>query len=307
MTETIHIMNPAAGHGGIPSVNGLSGDIYVTKKPGDAVSYLKRKLSDGKSYRIFSHGGDGTLNEVVNGIMAADAGDRVTLIPLPEGSGNDFYRVSSVSCGKTPCDLIKYNGKYVINVLNIGFDCAVAHRMQDFKTMPMVSGSFAYILGVAAEFIDKKATPMELSITDTDGNVEYYRDEYLLCAIANGKFYGGGFKAAPAADISDGALDVILVKNLSRAKFLALVSDYKKGTHINEETLECSPKLKDAFIFKRATKMKIKGAFRYAADGEIEENESGILNIEVVPKAVNVASDLYEKSEKTQEKEPASV
>lgn len=293
MAKTIHIMNPAAGKGILPAVNGLDGEIYVTKKPGDAIDFLKRRLSDGDNYRIFAHGGDGTQNEVVNGIMEASAGDRVILTPMPTGSGNDFYRISSKTDTVTPCDLIKYNGKYVLNVLNIGFDCAAAARMRDFKNKPFVSGSAAYVLGVATEFIKKTPTEMEIAITDENGNVEYFKDKYLLCAIANGKFYGGGFKAAPVADISDGLLDVVLVKNISRARFISLIGDYKNGTHINNDTLEISPKLSDVALFKRAKKLVIKGAHRYAADGEIIDSKSGYLEIEVAPAAISVVSENY--------------
>lgn len=300
LPKTIHIMNPAAGKGILPSVNDLGGEIYVTKRPGDAIDFLRRRLADGDTYHIYAHGGDGTQNEVVNGIMAAGAGKRVTLTPMPTGSGNDFYRVSSVTDTVTPCDLIKYNDKYVLNVLNIGFDCAAAARMRDFKNKPFVNGSAAYILGVATEFIKKTPTEMEIAITDEDGNVEYFNDKFLLCAIANGKFYGGGFKAAPAADFSDGLLDVILVKNISRMRFISLIGDYKNGTHIIEETQKVSPKLADVAIFKRAKKLVIKGAHRYAADGEIIDSESGYLEVEVAPSAISVVSENY-KSENVPE------
>lgn len=287
-------MNPAAGKGILPAVNDLKGEIYITKKPGDAIDFLKRRLADGGDYHIYAHGGDGTQNEVVNGIMEADAGNRVILTPMPKGSGNDFHRISSLADSPTPCDLIKYNGRYVLNVLNIGFDCAAAASMNNYKNKPFVSGSAAYILGVATEFIKKTPTKMEIAITDTNGNVEYYNDEYLLCAVANGKFYGGGFKAAPAADISDGILDVILVKNISRMRFISLIGDYKNGTHIDEVTLECSPKLADVLTFKRAVKLVIKGAHRYSADGEIIDSESGVLEIEAVRHAIRIVSENYQ-------------
>lgn len=287
-------MNPAAGRGILPDAEELDGEVYITERPGDASEFIKNKLSDGNSYHIYAYGGDGTQNEIVNGVMEADAGKRVVLTPMPTGSGNDFYRISSKIRKETPCDLIRFNGKYVLNVLNIGFDCAVAARMNDYKNKPLVSGSFAYILGVAAEFVKKTPTRMKIEITDAFGRTEYYEDDYLLCAIANGKFYGGGFKAAPAADISDGMLDVVLVKNISRRRFISLVGDYKNGTHINEDTLECNPRLADVLHYFRAVKIKITGAERYSADGEILDNDSGVLEIDVVHDAISVTSEKCE-------------
>ncbi len=291
----IHLQNPAAGKGSLPDAKSLVGDVHVTSAQGDAEEYLKTRLAENDSFHIYAYGGDGTLNETVNGILAANAGERVILTPMPTGSGNDFFRVSSECDVKTPCDVIKYNDRYALNLLNIGFDCEVAARMSDYKRLPLVSGSFAYVLGVAAEFIRKRPTHLQITITDPDGNVEFLEDDYLLCAIANGRFYGGGFKAAPIADISDGILDVIIVKNIGRLRFLKLVGVYKKGDHISPDTQECIPELSDILTYRRAKSIKICGTFRYAADGEIMSHESGTLAIENVHRAIYVASENYKE------------
>lgn len=297
MSTTIHLLNPAAGKGSLPDTNILVGEVHITRGVGDAEEYLRERLQADDGYRIYAYGGDGTLNEAVNGIMAANAGKRVTLTPMPTGSGNDFYRVSGKLDGKTDCDLIKYNDRYALNLLNIGFDCEAAARMSRYKKLPLVSGSFAYVLGVAAEFITKRPTKLKIAVTDIDGNVEFFNDEFLLCAIANGKFYGGGFQAAPAADISDGILDIVIVKNIGRMRFLGLIGDYKNGTHIDVETLKCNPKLADVLIYRRAVSVKISGAHRYAADGEIINDELGELSIENVHHALCVAPlDCTEKT-----------
>lgn len=289
MSATIHLLNPAAGKGQLPSTDSLDGEVYFTRGVGDGADYLSKRLKEDGDYRVYVYGGDGTLNEAVNGIMAAGAGDRVTLTPVPTGSGNDFHRISSLLTDKTPSDVIKYNGKYALNLVNIGFDCAVAAKMSEFKRLPLVSGSFAYILGVVSEFIKKTPTKMEITLTYADGTEESFSGEYLFCAIANGRFYGGGFKAAPAADISDGLLDVLVVKNMSRTRFISLIGDYKNGTHLNTETLDGMPKFRDILEFRRAVGLHIKGAHRFAADGEIIDVESGILDVSVIPNAINVA------------------
>ncbi len=296
MSATIHLLNPAAGKGQLPSIDSLDGEVYLTKGIGDGAEYLSKRLKEDGTYRVYVYGGDGTLNEAVNGIMAAGAGDRVTLTPVPTGSGNDFYRISSLLTDKTPSDVIKYNGKYALNLVNIGFDCAVAAKMSEYKSIPLVSGSFAYVLGVVSEFIKKTPTKMKITLTYADGTEESFSDEYLLCAIANGKFYGGGFKAAPAADIRDGLLDVLVVKNMSRMRFISLIGDYKKGTHLNTDTLESMPKFADIFEFRRAVKLRINGAHRFAADGEIIDIEDGILDVSIIPGALNVAPMTFRES-----------
>ncbi len=297
MSATIHLLNPAAGKGQLPPEYSLKGEIYYTVGVGDGERYLRERLSDGGEYVIYVYGGDGTLNEAVNGIMSAGAGHRVTLIPVPTGSGNDFHRVSAALTGKTTSDVIEYNGKYALNLVNIGFDCAVAARMTEYKRLPFVSGPFAYVLGVVYEFIKKTATKMEITLTYADGTEESFSGEYLFCAIANGKFYGGGFKAAPAADISDGLLDVLVVKNMKRMRFIGLVGEYKKGTHLNEETLESMPKFADLLEFRRAVGLHIKGAYRFAADGEIINVEDGVLDVRIIPGAINVAPEGFKETE----------
>lgn len=290
MPSILHLMNPAAGKGLLPDKNSLSGEIYVTQKPGDAVNYLKKRLTDGDSYVIYVYGGDGTLNEAANGIMLADTDAEVTLIPVPTGSGNDFHRVSGALESAVPCDIIKYNGRYAINEVNIGFDCGVAERTNKIKQNSFIGGSFSYILGVLIEFIRKKATFMRIVLTYADGSEEVFEGEYLLCAVANGRYYGGGFMAAPTAELSDGLLDVVLVKNIGRLRFLSLVGDYKNGTHINHETNSPSSRLADVLIFRRAVKVSFEGAYKYSADGEIFHDENGRLTIECIPSAVYVSS-----------------
>ena len=300
MSTIIHLMNPAAGKGSLPDKNTLEGEVYLTKFPGDAVEYLKNRLVGGDDYVIYVYGGDGTLHEAAKGIMLADQDAKVTLVPVPTGSGNDFYRVTGELDHTVPCDIIKYNGTYAINEVNVGFDCDVAKRTNILKSHRFIGGSFAYILGVIVEFARKRATHLKITVTSADGTVESFEDDYLLCAVANGRYYGGGFMAAPIADVSDGLLDVIIVKNISRLRFVSIIGVYKKGTHIDAETGEIIPELADIVTFRKAVKVSFEGAHRFSADGEIHDNASGALTVECVPAAISVRSDT-----KSAEKEPS--
>lgn len=299
MSTVIHLMNPAAGKGSLPDKNSLSGEVYLTKCAGDATEYLKNRLVGGEDYTVYVYGGDGTLHEAAKGIMLADRTAKVTLVPVPTGSGNDFYRVTSTLGNTVPCDIIKYNGTYAINEVNVGFDCEVAKSTNSLKAHRFIGGSFAYILGVIVEFARKRATHLKITVTSEDGTVETFEDDYLLCAVANGRYYGGGFMAAPLADVSDGLLDVVMVKNISRLRFISIIGVYKKGTHIANDG-KVPEKLSDILEFRRAVKVTFEGAHRFSADGEIHENGSGELTVECIPGAISVRSDLEQD-----EKEPA--
>ncbi len=291
MPNVIHLMNPAAGKGQLPDTSSLDGEVYITDKPGDAVDYLKNRISDSGEYIIYVYGGDGTLHEAANGVMLAQKSAKITLVPVPTGSGNDFHRVTGELSHTVPCDIISYNGHYAINEVNVGFDCEVAKRTNTIKSGKLIGGSFAYIAGVLVEFARKRPTHLKITVTAEDGTTEVFEDEYLLSAVANGRYYGGGFMAAPTAELSDGLLDVIIVKNIARPRFIALIGKYKNGTHINSETGEADKSLADVLTFRRAKKVTFEGAFRYSADGEIHENESGSLTIECIPSAIAVRSD----------------
>lgn len=125
-----------------------------------------------------------------------------------------------------PIDAVKYNGKYSANMINIGFDCEVVRDVANIKRKPWVPGGLAYIFGLIRTLVRKPGASFTLSIDG--GKPEHY--ELLLCAIANGPYCGGGFDALPMAELSDGKVNIIKVKNISRLKFITLVKKYKDGT-----------------------------------------------------------------------------
>ena len=286
--KELHIMNPAAGKGALPDRNSLSGEVYVTTGKGDAERYCAERLSDGDEYIVRVYGGDGTLHEVVNGIMRAGAGDRVTLVPVPTGSGNDFERMTCGICDPSPCDVIKYNGTYAINEINMGFDTEAVINMEHFRGLPLVGGSLAYILGVAKALISKHSTPLRISIVKPDGGRETFEGKYLLCLLSNGQWYGGGFMAAPTADISDGELDMILVNDVSRRTFVSLVGKYRAGKHLDVNKKAVAAGLEHILIFRRCKSVVIEGIEQFSADGEILD-ANGKITAEAVRSAISVA------------------
>ena len=214
--------------------------IYYTTCPGDATEYVRSMVNSYKDrQRFVCVGGDGTINEIVN---SAPCTPRVEFGVIPRGSGNDFVRNfgniedfydidAQLDGTSVSLDLIKCNEHYCANMINIGFDCAVAKEAQKLK---YISPKFSYILGVIKVIFRKIGTPMKLIFDD--GTV--ISDNLTLTAIGNGKFCGGGFMAAPEAKLDDGLFDLCVIKKVTRRRFLSLVGMYKKGLHVGNKKAE---------------------------------------------------------------------
>ncbi len=218
----------------------LSYHIYYTTCPGDATEYVRSmvRISQDRQ-RFICVGGDGTINEIVN---SAPCNPNVEFGVIPNGSGNDFVRNFSNAAnfadidaqidGDTiSLDLIKCNEYYCVNMINIGFDCAVVKESARIKKFKFISPGFSYILGVVVVLFKKFGTKMKLIFDD--GTV--IEKEFTLTALGNGKFCGGGFRSAPLAYLQDGLMDVCAIDKISRLTFLKLVSSYKKGTFLENE------------------------------------------------------------------------
>jgi len=248
------IINPAAGKGKRASElqenidrvckeKGVEYEIYNTKAPRDAEDYIRRTatLRDGE-ISFFACGGDGTLCETVTGIMSLEDREGIYLGLIPIGTGNDFARNFAPSeryfdigaqIDSTPykVDLIKAADRHAINMVNIGFDCEVVCKTASIKKSPLVPSKLAYILGLVVTLIKKPGVKADISINGGKS----VREELLLTTFANGAFCGGGFHSNPLASLLDGKIDTLLVSNVSRLKFISLVGDYKKGTHLTEK------------------------------------------------------------------------
>ncbi len=132
--------------------------VHVTEYPNDAEHFAKQIALDNpsKKIRFYSCGGDGTLNEIINGVYGFD---NVSVTSYPMGSGNDFVKYygkredylnveALVNGTEVDIDLIEFNGRLGVNVFNMGFDANVAESMQKYKRFPFVGGKGAYVMGV---------------------------------------------------------------------------------------------------------------------------------------------------------------
>lgn len=291
------ILNPYAGKGNqiefyqkkikeICDKNNLDYSIHLTDAPGEATEYVSLQLKDSTDvHRFYSFGGDGTLSEIVNGVYPHNNAE-VGLIPI--GTGNDFCRnftekenffdIEKQIEGHTEkIDLLKYNGKYCVNMMNVGFDCNVAYNTQDMKKKKFIPNKLAYIAAILKTLFQKMYSHQTITI---DGENTIDR-EILLTAIANGSFCGGGFNATPYASLTDSTLDISIVEKISRLSFISLVGAYKKGTHLNTN------KGKRCVSYIRATslKMRFNTPTRICIDGEIESATE--LDISIAPRTLS--------------------
>ena len=285
--KIMHVLNPLAGKGNAAKIkNSIKSDeyVYMSNSPEEATEFIKNACKEDPDTCFTVYGGDGTVFKAVNALMSDGNNERASLKIVPVGSGNDFVRTFEGEFGEHQVDVMKFNDKYAINVINMGFDCSVVQRASKLKKLPLVSGKMSYILGVVGELFAKKPLNLSIELTYENGETERLDGEYLLAAVANAKWYGGGFKVAPIADVSDGLLDVVLIKNVSRTKFISIVGDFKKGKLV-DENCQVVKKAQGILLYKRCVGIKVNGCGAVCADGEIfQENE---VEISVIPKAIN--------------------
>lgn len=208
--------------------------IRLTEYPHHAEEIAREAAEEsGEPLCIYAFGGDGTLNEVVNG---AAGYDHVAVTVCPTGSGNDFLKIftrgrekfhhlSALLDGETATfDLIDCNGRLALNIASVGLDARVGVGMVDFKNLPLVSGKFAYVLSLISNVIKGISNRYEVELDGArlDG-------DYTLMAVCNGRWYGGGFCPIPTAMPDDGRLTFVLVEGVGRLKAAQLVKLYGAG------------------------------------------------------------------------------
>lgn len=300
--ETIFIINPEAGQGNkaeslidkIQSLKELDTQMYITKSPGDATSYVKSYCENNGPARFIACGGDGTLNEVLNGAIGFSSSE---VGVMPVGTGNDFRRNFENDCmfddilchiagSSTRCDAIKYKTSinneiksgYCANMFNIGFDCNVADLKNKMQKNPFVSGAMSYIISIFANLIRKKGADLKIEI---DG-CEIHCGKLLLTSVANGCYCGGGIMSNPLASVKDGFININIIKNVSRLKFLRLLPYYMKGNFLKLKNIH------EVILSEKCSKVKItplNGKMRICVDGEIID--AGETEFEICHNAFN--------------------
>ena len=246
------------------------------------------KEAAGAPARIYSCGGDGTLNEVLCGI---DGKAGCELAVYPCGTGNDFVRTfvqdarelfsleRLIQGEARPVDIMRVNGRPCLNIASVGLDSATAANVHRFSGIPLL-GHRAYQLSLLFCFFAHMRNRYEISI---DGGPAETGD-YIIAAAANGRCYGGGFQAAPEAVLDDGAIDCVTVRSISRLRVAGLLGAYKNGRHVkNGESL-----YPNIIAFRRASRIEIRAdrPLPVNVDGEILSMRNPV--IELVPRALQL-------------------
>lgn len=281
--KTFVICNPAAGGKGDREAiaetlkGGLGAVVRMTKRKGDAARLARNAITKGFDY-IIAAGGDGTLNEVINGIAARAGKVQVGLLPL--GTGNDFARTlelpSSIddnidillSQRTTAIDLVRIKSarvRYLVNVSAAGFSGLVNEKLT--PEVKDTWGPLAYVRSAAAALPEMHAYRANIVI---DGAERLSIDLHNVI-IANGRFVAGGLPVAPEADPSDGLFDVILIRKCSKPEMVFLAAQMLVGKHLSS----------DAIIWRRAAKISIRSRPKmcFNADGELIGNEPAVFQI----------------------------
>ena len=286
--QTLHIINPAAGNGRAEQTADrripAGQPRYLTTGVGDAERIVLETCGREPDTHFIVYGGDGTVQEAAAGILRAGAGNTAALSVVPTGTGNDLLRTFPEAGKLHVIDAMKCADTYALNIVNFGFDSTVVEKTERYKKR--FPGSAAYILGLVDTLFRRIGQQWTVELEDADGNVETLCGDFTLALAANCRYYGGGFHAAPLADPTDGMLDFLAVKAVSRLTFLKLVGDYKKGTHIDPATGTVREKFERYVLFRRCRRVKLSGIVNYCADGEVRPATE--LEISVIPHALRL-------------------
>ena len=237
------ILNPAAGKADrtteltrkiadLCKAKGLAYSVAISHAAGQCETLARRFAASGEPCRIYACGGDGTLNEVVNGCVGQP---NVAVTHYPIGSGNDFIKsssnpaaFSSMECLLDPeeamFDLIEVGDRYGLNICSVGIDARICTGISTYKRLPLVSGPGAYFISTAVNVL--KGIHRHY-IVEVDGQV--FDGERTMICVCNGRWYGSGFYPVPDAVLNDGLLDVLLVAPVSRLQVASLIGKYKAG------------------------------------------------------------------------------
>ena len=295
------VLNPAAGKGkaakqhpvieNFMRKSGRDFEILVTKAPGDALNMV-RDLPLGNDDAAVAAGGDGTCNEVINGLLLRKSSSPPLLGILPVGRGNDFSSTPGI-----PSDVDKAlqtlidakvrpldagfvkggfftEGRFFINGVGIGFDTKVGFEAAKMKIKSGISYAFGALITIARY----EPSPV-IKINYDDNEVTL---PAVIVSIVNGRRMGGSFFMGPNAVLDDGLLDICYVRHQSsRRKLLKILSHYIKGTQSQCEGVTLSRGRKFHL-------QALEGGMAAHCDGETICYEGKELEINCVPGALRL-------------------
>jgi diacylglycerol kinase (ATP) len=290
------IVNPASGRGSgaraLPAIRsafsavGVS-EVRLTSVKGDEGTQARRALDDGFD-TIAACGGDGTWGNVANAIIAAGAGRQARLAMVATGTGNDFAKTVgapardfaatarlSVDGADVPVDVGRIEGRHFLNVSGFGFDIAV---LEDVERISWLKGDLLYLCSGLRQLFNYPG--VDVGIASSRKRREPRR--HLMLIVANARNFGGSFKIAPGASVTDGKLDAISIHDAAPLARMRLFASAVKGTHVlaREVIVEQAPSFSLEFAQPPA----------FETDGEYNRANGAVVQIDCVPQALRVVA-----------------
>ena len=294
MRNVVLVVNPSAGRGSgarlAPEVVrelrrlGVDAEMRLTARPRHAIELVADAVAAGAE-EVLVAGGDGTIFEAVNGMLAKGP-TRCALGIVPIGTGNDFVKMLGLTDWRTACariaagqtravDIGRCGPHLFANGVGVGFDAQVAHYANGIKWL---SGTPVYALALLKILSFDYRRP-QLRISHDSGELD---QQVTLVAIANGRCYGGAFQVAPNASLEDGLFELVVAQGLSRTRVLGLLPRVLKGTHLDHPAVTA--------LRSRRVRISARTPFVVHADGEILDTAATSVDVELLPGALRVLS-----------------
>lgn len=273
----IFIVNPESAKGNAMKIIGniekvckqehIEYEVCYTLAQGDATR-LAQSYKDDENI-IYAVGGDGTLSEVLNGVI----GTKNKIGIIPAGSGNDFYRtVKELAKAEIESDVGVVNGKYFLNIACVGIDAEVANNVPLMKKKN-VKVKNLYTASILYTFTHFKFKQIHFKSQEKDE-----KGNFTILSICNGRYYGGGYNISPKASLEDNCFDVYYISKLRLPSIINLLLKLKKGK------LE-QDKRTNHFKTNNIT-VTSEEPIRFNVDGETIENTK--FEIKIIPKAIKI-------------------
>lgn len=292
--RTCVIVNPAAGRGrgarALPAVRAAFAAVGITdvresaEREGEAL-LAARALGEGCD-TLVAVGGDGTWSNVANAILRAGADARLALVAA--GTGNDFAKTAGAPANDVAAtarlvaegaarrvDVGRIEDRWFLNIAGFGFDIAV---LESVERITWLKGDPLYLYAALRQL----GSYVGAEITVGSPARERGAVPHLMLVIANARHFGGAFRIAPHASITDGRLDAIAIHDASTFRRLQLFGAVIRGTH--ETMPEVQVEQSSSFTLRFPT------APAYETDGEYRRAASATIEVACVPSALRIVA-----------------
>ncbi|HVJ88856.1 MAG TPA: diacylglycerol kinase family protein [Labilithrix sp.] len=277
-------------------------DVVMTERSGHGVDLARQGALAGHPL-VIAVGGDGTLHEVVNGLMQAKSGaygtkaDATELGLIGQGTGGDFRKslgidhrldryIEAIASGKRRAiDVGQFTAggtesRYFVNILSAGMGGLVDRYVAEGPRF--LGGTAAYFGASLRALVNAQLGHLRCTVT-ADGKTEEHLIRTFMIAICNGKYFGGGMKVAPMADVEDGTFEIVALGATSKLAFALTSSSIYSGRHIEQA----------GTVHLRGQKVKLErlnedAERRFLLDVDGESMDGLPIEIEVVPKALTL-------------------